>query len=314
MDSRVVDGKLDGFTSERLCAAIEWRLYLLRKQIVQRKRNHKLNLIKKILVDPEPKQFYDSEELFMQLQSEYPPREPYGYDPYSTWRRASKRANTILSIPDLQQRGKKVLEVAAGDGITGRLLHDYGHEVTLCDIEDWRDPRAKNLSFLQCDVCQTIPLEENSFDLICSYNAFEHLPDPHAAFEEMRRLCKPQGFILLSFNPLYYSPWGLHAYRALKMPYPQFLFSHSFIDAKIKELRIYDLGKDTDELQPLNKWRLHDFQLLWRNSNVQIVEEHISKDWSHLDFIIRFANAFRNSQLAPTDLVADGIYVLLRQI
>lgn len=313
MSERVVDGELEGLTIERVCAAMEWRLYRIRRWIVQHKLERRLNKVQRVISATGPSHYYDSEELFEKLQREYPPRGPYGYDAHSAWCRASKRVDSILSIPELRERGKAILEVATGDGMTGRLLSDFGHQVMLCDIEDWRDDRARDLGFEKCDVCETIPFGDASFDFVYSYNAFEHLANPSSAFCELERVCRPGGMILLSFGPLYCSPWGLHAYRALRMPYPQFLFSRSFVDDKISQLGIYDLGRMMYSLQPLNRWRISQFRELWRNGSCVVLRECINEDVSHLDLILRYPDAFRGRDLVVEDLVTQGVRVLLRK-
>ncbi len=314
MSEHVVDGQLHGLTAERLCAALEWRLYQIRKVIVERKLARQIKSIEPILSDPRPSSYYDSEELFEKLQAAYSPRLPYGYDVYKTWERAAKRAAVILAIPELREPGKRVLEVAAGDGMTGKLLADYGHDVTLCDVEDWRNQRAKSLPFISCDVCDEMPLDDASFDLIYSYNAMEHFTDPLSAFHSIERLARHQATVILDFGPLYCSPWGLHAYRALRMPYPQYLFSHGFIEQKVRELGIYDLGREMIELQHLNKWKLREFQELWRSSCFKILSETVTHDSAHLDLVQHFPQAFRGRDLTPIDLVAQGICVFLRKI
>ena len=49
------------------------------------------------------------------------------------------------------------LRSGAGDGMVGKLLADYGHDVTLADFQDWRDPRAA--------ACRYFKAIENRIDL-----------------------------------------------------------------------------------------------------------------------------------------------------
>jgi SAM-dependent methyltransferase len=313
IDARVVDGKLRGITVERLCAAVEWRVYRTRQWVAQRKRRRYIAGVQSLLSELGPSRCYDSEALFAKLQREYLAPDPYGYDTYSTWRRGTERAQSILNLSELRQPGQRVLELAAGDGMTAEQLSGYGHAVTVCDLEDWRDARARSFAFLQCDICEGIPLEDDSFELIYSYNAFEHLADPASAFGEIERICRPGGLVLLSFGPLYCSPWGLHAYRALNMPYPQYLFSREFVDEKVKLLGLYALGRDMSSIQPLNGWRLAQYQQLWHGGWFQILEERVQEDWTHLGMVVRFPEAFRGRGLRVTDLVAGGVHVLLKK-
>ncbi len=313
MTARVVDGELRGFTIERLCAAVEWRLYLLRRASALRREARHHRCVQRILRNPNPPEPLDSAEVFAALQEAHPARPDYGYDLCATWRRAAVRVLQLLSECDLRTPGKRLLEVAAGDGMTGSQLSCYGHKVTLLDIEDWRDPRAREMPFLMADVCEGIPEEPRSFDVVYSYNAFEHFRDPSSAFSEIVRVCKRGGLILLSFGPLYWSPWGYHVYRVIRFPYPQMLFSESFVSAVVAERGIYDLGRTMVEPQYVHHWTANQFRRLWRRDDVEVVSERIDRNTGYLDLVERFPQAFRGRGLEVADIVSESIHVVLRK-
>lgn len=52
---------------------------------------------------------------------------------------------------------------------------------------------------LICAKGSAIPLRDDTFDGVYSFEVLEHLPDPLAAVREMIRIVKPGGFVLLSF-------------------------------------------------------------------------------------------------------------------
>lgn len=115
---------------------------------------------------------------FHALQSQYGGLPEYGYDPFSTWKRGAERAQHLLGLSDRQPLGRKVLEVACGDGMAGFFLAGYGHDVRLTDVVDWRDKRAHGIAFTASDVCDRLPFADASYDLVYSYNVFEHSPPP----------------------------------------------------------------------------------------------------------------------------------------
>jgi len=197
--------------------------------------------------------YYD--DRFEQLQNGYSKWwEEYGYDGYCTWVRGFQRAVKLMAVPALRASKLAVFEAGCGDGMTSYALASYGNDrrVTLNDTEDWRDERAKPFQFVSGNVCSRLPLDSDSFDLVITYNTFEHIEDPGAAFTDLVRLCKPGGHIHIEFDPLYCSPLGLHAFSFL-MPYPQFLFSPHLIETKVRKLGVKDLGQEFDRLQPTNK-------------------------------------------------------------
>jgi SAM-dependent methyltransferase len=250
---------------------------------------------------------------FDALQDRYPPRPEYGYDPFSLFQRAANRAVRILAQACAGDKRLRILDIGAGDGMLGALLAAAGHDVTLCDLEDWRTEPAKGLQFIATDCCVEIPRQSDEFDLVCSFNSFEHLVEPGNAFEEIVRVTRPGALMYFDFGPLYCSPWGLHAYRSLRMPYPQYLFSSVFVNAKLEELGIWDLGKARSELQTLNRWTKSQFGSLWTSSKVERVELRPISDEEHLSVILQYPECFCGRGLTFQDVTCSGIMVTLRK-
>lgn len=234
----------------------------------------------------------------------------YDFDAFSTGRRAYERALSFLQLESLRKPGKNVLEIACGDGMSGTMVSAYGHQVTLLDYHDWRDSRALGHNFIQADLGKPIALPDSSYDFIFSFNAFEHIPDPKLAMDEMARILRPGGIIWLDFNPLYASPLGLHAF-SFKMPYPQFLFSDAIIQSKLKALGLNDLGHEMEALQPLNRWRPKQFRDLWHRNDCNIIEYNETTDFSHLNLVLQYPQAFRGRNLSLDDLTIAGMRIIL---
>ena len=120
--------------------------------------------------------------------------------------------------------------------------------------------------------------------------------------------------VFLLFGPLYASAWGLHALSTFRMPYPQFLFSDAFVEEKVKQLGVYDLGKLSNALQPLNKWRLRDFANLWSSDKWSV--EEFSK-WGPselLDLVFKYPEAFCGRGLRYEDLVTQAIRIQIKRL
>lgn len=223
-----------------------------------------------------------------------------------------ERADQLIASSGLSN-SSKVVEIGCGDGMVSAVLALFGCKVVLVDLEDWRDQRAHGLEFICADPCVKLPLPEASADLVFSYNTFEHLENPAAALGEMVRICRPNGFIHLDFNPLFASAWGLHAYRTIHMPYAQFLFSSGLLRQKLAELGIQDLGKIRNELQPLNRWRLAQFEQLWQREDCKIISRDLDVDFTEIGLILKFPHAFRGRKLGVEDVVTAGIRIVLKK-
>ena len=96
----------------------------------------------------------------------------------------------------------KVLDLGCGNGISARLLNQADFDVVGTDIsplfledaQTWENPR---LRYQVCDVME-LPFESESFDVICSNELVEHLPDVETALTEMMRVVCKGGRIVLS--------------------------------------------------------------------------------------------------------------------
>lgn len=108
----------------------------------------------------------------------------------------------ILSFADFPTaRGKKVLEVGVGAG-TDFLqwvkagAHAHGVDLT-SEAVDHVTARLDAYGLRAEDVrvadCESLPFEDDSFDLVYSWGVIHHTPDTHRALAEIVRVCRPGG-------------------------------------------------------------------------------------------------------------------------
>jgi SAM-dependent methyltransferase len=284
-----------------------------REAVRQLRRRRDIAAITDLLSEQTEPDTTRSESEFDVLHRNYVRNSSYGYDRSSLFQRAASRGMEILRVEDAGDKRLKILELGAGDGMLGVLLAAAGHDVTLCDLEDWRVDAAKSVAFVAADCCAGVPFDSGTFDVVCSYNSFEHFADPQQAFGEALRVTKAGGLLHLKFGPLYCSPYGLHAW-SLKIPYPQFLLSPEFIDAKLRQFGIHDLGKQLSEPQSLNKWRLSQFVQLWDRSECRTINYQHICDESHLNLVWRYPEAFRGRGLTFEDLTCTDLCVTIRKM
>jgi SAM-dependent methyltransferase len=264
-----------------------------------------------ILADSAAPAPIDEDTLLASLQSRpFPAPAPYRYDALSLWLRAAERVARLASLGVLADRPLRVLEACGGDGMVSRTLADMGHDVVMIDQRDWRHERASAVNFRAVDVDRGLPFDDAQFDLILSYNAFEHIGNPPGVLTEMVRVCRPSGRVVLDFGPLFASPFGLHAW-SLNLPWPQYLLSTRLLEVALRAARLSDLGTSQDALQPTNHWRLDQFRSLWRESGCRI--EHLREDEDHrfLDLVTEFPAAFRGRGLGCEDLIKNSIEIVL---
>lgn len=87
-----------------------------------------------------------------------------------------------------------ILVVGCGRGIEAAVLaRDLDADVTGIDLESRFDAEAARHAKLGQGDAKALPFPGGSFDIVYSYHALEHIPDPHRALNEMHRVLKKGG-------------------------------------------------------------------------------------------------------------------------
>ena len=97
-------------------------------------------------------------------------------------------------------KGKKLLDAGCGTGWFSQRACEEGADVTSLDV----GPRLLGETAKKCDstrvvgsVCE-LPFPDDTFDLVVSSEVIEHTPDPKKAVEELIRVAKPGGKIVIT--------------------------------------------------------------------------------------------------------------------
>ncbi len=106
------------------------------------------------------------------------------------------------------QKPAKILELACGVRTDGIELARAGHNLTELDISPEAVLKAKNLfesqnlsgKFIVGDA-ENLPFEGQSFDAVFTAASFHHFPNPLKTLQEIKRVTKPYGLIILGIEP-----------------------------------------------------------------------------------------------------------------
>ncbi|MFL5862173.1 MAG: class I SAM-dependent methyltransferase [Solirubrobacteraceae bacterium] len=106
--------------------------------------------------------------------------------------------------------GARVLDAGCGSGRTLQELVDYGE---VSGIELNADAagiaRDRNLGEVREGRLEELPWDDETFDLVTCLDVIEHVPDDAAALAEIRRVCRPGGWLLITV-PAYQALWSRH--------------------------------------------------------------------------------------------------------
>jgi len=100
-------------------------------------------------------------------------------------------------------KGKKVLDIASGEGYGSNLISEYATTVIGIDISEeaiihsQSTYKKENLNFRQGSALD-IPLENSSFDVVISFETLEHISDHQKMMSELKRVLKPDGILIIS--------------------------------------------------------------------------------------------------------------------
>ncbi len=100
-------------------------------------------------------------------------------------------------------RGKTVLDLASGEGYGAHLMSSVAAQVFGIELCPEAVAHAQsryhgnNLEFL-VGSCTALPIADDSIDLVVSFETIEHIRDQEEMLDEIRRVLKPDGSLLLS--------------------------------------------------------------------------------------------------------------------
>ncbi|MFF5258649.1 class I SAM-dependent methyltransferase [Actinomadura viridis] len=116
-----------------------------------------------------------------------------------------REAGTLLGWMGADLRGKRVLDVAGGDGYWAGQARRRGADAVSIDLARKKMVYGRTLAhapaLVECDALR-LPFRDGSFDAILSVCAIEHFEDGGRSLDEMARVLKPGGEIFMSADVL----------------------------------------------------------------------------------------------------------------
>lgn len=100
---------------------------------------------------------------------------------------------------------RNLLEVATGTGLISLQLNKLVPEITAIDLspemlkiakEKAKQQKVNNIKFDEGDICN-LSFSDNSFDAVIASNVLHLLFEPDKAIQEIKRVVKPEGIVIL---------------------------------------------------------------------------------------------------------------------
>jgi SAM-dependent methyltransferase len=104
----------------------------------------------------------------------------------------------------------EILDAGCGSGRTIDELARYGRAVGVDASETAiRTAHSRGRIGVRVGSLEALPFPDDAFDLITCLDVLEHLPDDRAALAELRRVCRPNGWLVVTV-PAYPRLWSAH--------------------------------------------------------------------------------------------------------
>jgi SAM-dependent methyltransferase len=197
---------------------------------------------------------------------------------YGHARRFFRRLGSRLDLS-----GKSVLEVGCGTGpvCVQAALAGARRVVGVDIINDLLEYGRSRLQRDHPELTGTIEylwtqgdlteLGAEMFDVVLSYNAFEHYDDPERMVATFERHLHKDGIAAIAFGPLWKSPYGGHITFMTMFPWAHLVFPEPIIMSERRRL-IPSEGnaqRFEDALGGLNRMTLSSFRRIMQNSGLE---------------------------------------------
>lgn len=159
-------------------------------------------------------------------------------DRYRNWRHNELCQQLTDHFDTEQLAGCEVLDFGCGTGELSMIIAEEGaRQVTGVDMSTGAIVKASadasddangqaSVEFFHADDPQEIPVDDNSADIICTFDVLEHIPDIESTCRQWHRVLRTEGRIWIWWSP-WRGPYGHHLQSLIPIPW-----IHLFLPAK----------------------------------------------------------------------------------
>lgn len=213
---------------------------------------------------------------------------------------AATQVVDFLGGDGISMTGRDVADVGCGDGIIDLGVAHKAQPRSLVGFDivptdpDWLLRRAKeegaadelpgSLEFRTCTKT-TLPADDDSFDFVFTWSAFEHVEEPVAMFREIHRVLRPGGILMLQIWPLYASEHGAHLWQCIPDNFVHLLRTPGEIEAAVRATTRYPpetIDEFLEVFHELNKLTLDDLQRAMLAAALRVAKLELQSEAVHI--------------------------------
>ncbi len=95
-------------------------------------------------------------------------------------------------VLDIKKPGLEILDIPAGNGLLAERMRNHGNNVVCADIN------SELPDYVFANMEMPLPFESSYFDVVICLEGIEHVIGQYSLISELCRVCKPDGFVILS--------------------------------------------------------------------------------------------------------------------
>lgn len=172
------------------------------------------------------------------------------YDNYGSWYDDERIKGYYSFINDIELnavkiygKNKRILEIGCGTGIILNNVQKFAQKAYGIDLSSGmlQKARQKGLNVIQANAIN-LPFNDKEFDIVYSFKVLARIPEINKAINEMKRVTKDKGILILEFyNPYSFKYITNRIKRAGRKAYLEFYSLKKIRKLLGKDLRIIDI-------------------------------------------------------------------------
>jgi SAM-dependent methyltransferase len=233
---------------------------------------------------------------------------------------AAQEIVDFIGSDGIELAGATIADIGSGDGIIdlgvalkARPAKLVGYDLKAVDPTALRRsmvaagieeelPEQDALAFMQSQT-DHVPAPNDTFDVVFSWSAFEHVSNPVVMLQEVHRILKSDGVFFLQLWPFFNSQHGGHLWLTIDEPFAHLTRSPFELEQELKGEPATDPSRPADdEFRSLNRLTLDGLQRALLAARLRIAKIELIAEAAHVPAALAY--------LPISELAVSGVKLL----